>query len=274
MLGDIIKVTPSSKMVGDLAIFMVQNDLTPENIYEKGQNLAFPDSVVTYFKGMMGQPEGGFPEELQKIVLKGEEPITCRPGELLPDEDFTKIEEYLKEKYRFDPTNKQLLSYALYPDVYENYIKYHREYGNLSRMTSDVFFHGLREGETCEIDVAEGRTMIVQLNEIGKVDEEGYRILNFEINGNRREIKIKDKLEVNHLSKSSSNVIKMADSDNEKEVGAAIPGSVIKVLVKEGDTVKENDSLMIIEAMKMETNITASCDGVVESVLVKEGEQV
>lgn len=274
MLGDIIKVTPSSKMVGDLAIFMVQNDLTPENIYEKGQNLAFPDSVVTYFKGMMGQPEGGFPEELQKIVLKGEQPITCRPGELLPDEDFTKIEEYLKEKYRFDPTNKQLLSYALYPDVYENYIKYHREYGNLSRMTSDVFFHGLREGETCEIDVAEGRTMIVQLNEIGKVDEEGYRTLNFEINGNRREIKIKDKLEVNHLSKSSSNVIKMADSDNEKEVGAAIPGSVIKVLVKEGDTVKENDSLMIIEAMKMETNITASCDGVVESVLVKEGEQV
>ena len=274
MLGDIIKVTPSSKMVGDLAIFMVQNDLTPENIYEKGQNLAFPDSVVTYFKGMMGQPEGGFPEELQKIVLKGEEPITCRPGELLPDEDFTKIEEYLKEKYRFDPTNKQLLSYALYPDVYENYIKYHREYGDLSRMTSDVFFHGLREGETCEIDVAEGRTMIVQLNEIGKVDEEGYRTLNFEINGNRREIKIKDKLEVNHLSKSSSNVMKMADSDNEKEVGAAIPGSVIKVLVKEGDTVKENDSLMIIEAMKMETNITASCDGVVESVLVKEGEQV
>lgn len=274
MLGDIIKVTPSSKMVGDLAIFMVQNDLTPENIYEKGQNLAFPDSVVTYFKGMMGQPEGGFPKELQKIVLKGEQPITCRPGELLPDEDFTKIEEYLKEKYRFDPNNRQLLSYALYPDVYENYIKYHREYGNLSRMTSDVFFHGLREGETCEIDVAEGRTMIVQLNEIGKVDEEGYRTLNFEINGNRREIKIKDKLEVNHLSKSSSNVMKMADSDNEKEIGAAIPGSVIKVLVKEGDTVKENDSLMIIEAMKMETNITASCDGVVESVLVKEGEQV
>jgi len=274
MLGDIIKVTPSSKMVGDLAIFMVQNDLTPENIYEKGQNLAFPDSVVTYFKGMMGQPEGGFPEELQKIVLKGEKPITCRPGELLPDEDFDKIEEYLKEKYRFDPTNRQLLSYALYPDVYENYIKYHREYGDLSRMTSDVFFHGLREGETCEIDVAEGRTMIVQLNEIGKVDDEGYRTLNFEINGNRREIKIKDKLEVNHISKSSSNVIKMADSDNEKEVGAAIPGSVIKVLVKEGDEVKENDSLMIIEAMKMETNITASCDGVVEEVLVKEGEQV
>lgn len=274
MLGDIIKVTPSSKMVGDLAIFMIQNDLTPENIYEKAQNLAFPDSVVTYFKGMMGQPEGGFPKKLQKIVLKGEEPITCRPGELLPPEDFDKIDKYLREKYKFEPTNRQLLSYALYPEVYENYIKFNLDYGNLSRMGSDIFFHGLREGETCEIEVAEGRTLIVQLVEIGKVDDEGYRTLNFEINGNRREIKIKDKLEINHLSKSNSNVIKMADADNDKEVGAAIPGAVIKVLVKEGDTVKENDSLMIIEAMKMETNITASCDGVVEKLLVNEGEQV
>ena len=213
MLGDIIKVTPSSKMVGDLAIFMIQNDLTPENIYEKAQNLAFPDSVVTYFKGMMGQPEGGFPKKLQKIVLKGEEPITCRPGELLPPEDFDKIDKYLREKYKFEPTNRQLLSYALYPEVYENYIKFNLDYGNLSRMGSDIFFHGLREGETCEIEVAEGRTLIVQLVEIGKVDDEGYRTLNFEINGNRREIKIKDKLEINHLSKSNSNVIKMADAD-------------------------------------------------------------
>ncbi|MCR4944183.1 MAG: pyruvate carboxylase [Clostridium sp.] len=274
MLGDIIKVTPSSKMVGDLAIFMIQNDLTPENIYEKAQGLAFPDSVVTYFKGMMGQPEGGFPEELQKLVLKGEEPITVRPGELLPPEDFDKIKEYLKDKYKFEANDKQLLSYALYPDVYEKYIKFNFEYGDLSRMGSDIFYHGLSEGETCEIEVAEGRTLIVQLIEIGKVDEEGYRTLSFEINGNRREIKIKDKHEKANASKSTRNVIKMADSDNDKEVGAAIPGNVIKVLVKEGDIVKENDSLMVIEAMKMETNITAQTGGVVEKILVKEGEQV
>lgn len=274
MLGDIIKVTPSSKMVGDLAIFMIQNDLTPDNIYEKAQGLAFPDSVVTYFKGMMGQPEGGFPKELQKLVLKGEKPITVRPGELLPPEDFDKIEKYLKEKYKFNPNNKQLLSYALYPDVFENYIKFNFEYGDISRMSSDIFFHGLREGETCEIEVAEGRILIVQLIEIGRVDEEGYRTLSFEINGNRREIKIKDKHEKANTSSASRNVIKMADSDNKKEVGAAIPGNVIKVLVKEGDTVKENDSLMVIEAMKMETNITAQTGGVVDKVLVKEGEQV
>ena len=117
MMGDIIKVTPSSKMVGDMAIFMVQNDLTPENIYEKATNMAFPDSVVSYFKGMMGQPEGGFPEKLQKLVLKGEEPITVRPGELLPPEDFEAIEKHLQEKYKFTPTKKQVLSSALYPDA-------------------------------------------------------------------------------------------------------------------------------------------------------------
>ena len=195
MLGDIIKVTPSSKMVGDMAIFMVQNDLTPENINEKAKNMAFPDSIVSYFKGMMGQPEGGFPKELQKIVLKGEEPITVRPGELLPPEDFDKIEAYLKEEYRYNPSKKDVLSYALYPDVFEAFIKSVLEYGDVSRMGSDVFFHGLAEGETSEIEVAEGKTMIVQLIEIGKLDADGNRTVDFEINGNRREIKIKDKTE-------------------------------------------------------------------------------
>ena len=272
MLGDIIKVTPSSKMVGDLAIFMVQNDLTPENIYEKGENLAFPDSVVSYFKGMMGQPEGGFPKDLQKIVLKGEEPITVRPGELLEPEDFEKDAKYLKDKYKFEPTNKHVLSYALYPEVFEAYIKNRLEFGDLSRMGSDIFFHGLTEGETCEIEVAEGKVYIVQLVKIGELDSQGYRELEFEVNGNRREIKIKDKTErfVGNVEES----IKMADPENNMEIGAAIPGNVIKLLVNEGDEVKENQSLLVIEAMKMETNITASADGVVDKIFVKEGQQV
>jgi pyruvate carboxylase len=274
MLGDIIKVTPSSKMVGDMAIFMVQNDLTPENILEKAKNMAFPDSIVSYFKGMMGQPEGGFPKELQELVLKGEEPITVRPGELLPSEDFDKIESYLKEKYRFNPCKKDIISYALYPDVFEAYIKSILEYGDVSRMGSDVFFHGLAEGETSEIEVAEGKTMIVQLIEIGKLDEEGNRTLDFEINGNRREIKIKDKTErIISNSKNDSNS-KIADPENKLEVGASIPGTIIKVLVKEGDAIKEGDSLLVVEAMKMETNIVASCAGTVESVFVQEGQQV
>ena len=274
MLGDIIKVTPSSKMVGDLAIFMVQNDLTPENIVEKAKNLAFPDSVVSYFKGMMGQPEGGFPKDLQNIVLKGEKPITVRPGELLPPEDFDKIAQHLKEKFKFDPSNKDILSYALYPDVFEDFIKFVMEYGDVSRMGSDVFFHGLKEGETSEIEVAEGKTLIVQLISMGKLDNEGYRTLEFEVNGNRREIKVKDKTERALVSVNDENSIKMADPDNNLEIGAGIPGSIIKVLVKEGDNVKEGDSLAVIEAMKMETNIVASADGVIEKVYIAEGQQV
>lgn len=273
MLGDIVKVTPSSKMVGDLAIFMVRNDLTPENITEKAVNMAFPDSVVAYFKGHMGQPEGGFPEDLQRIVLKGEEAITDIAGDKLPPEDFDKIEQHLKDKYKIIPSKKDILSYALYPDVYEAYLKFLQEYGDLSRMGSDVFFHGLAEGETAEIEVAEGNVMIVQFISMGKLDDEGNRLLEFEINGNRREIKIKDKTE-----RASVNIekeaIQMADSGDNNEIGASIPGNILKVLVKPGEKVKEGQSLVVIEAMKMETNVVSSISGTVDKLFVKEGQQV
>lgn len=271
MLGDIIKVTPSSKVVGDMAIFMVKNDLTPENIYEKAKDMAFPDSVVAYFKGMMGQPMGGFPKKLQQLVLKGEEPITCRPGELLEPEDFDKIEKYLKEKFNIEPTKKDLLSYALYPKVFEDYLKYIDEFGDLSRMGSDVFFHGLYEGETCEIEIAEGKVLVIKLLEIGRLDNEGNRTVVFEVNGNRREIKIHDKAS---NVRSQTNFTKMADPSNKLEVGASIPGTVVEVLVNEGDEVKENQTLVVIEAMKMETNIKSPASGIVELVTVKKGQQV
>jgi len=272
LVGDIVKVTPSSKMVGDLAIFMVQNNLTPENILEKGKDLAFPDSVVAYFKGMMGQPEGGFPKELQKIVLKGEKPITCRPGELLPPEDFEYIRDGLKKYFNIEPTKQDILSYALYPDVFKDYLNYIKEYGDLSRMGSDIYFHGLREGETCEIEIEEGKTIIIKLLEISKLDAEGNRTLYFEVNGNRREIKIKDRTTNANSIKQPD--IQMADPNDPHQIGSSIPGTVLKVLVNVGDEVKENDSLIVIEAMKMETNITASTSGKVEAILVKEGEQV
>jgi pyruvate carboxylase len=274
MVGDIVKVTPSSKMVGDMAIFMVKNDLTPENIYEKAKNMAFPDSVVSYFKGMMGQPEWGFPERLQKLVLKDVEPITVRPGELLSNEDFDKIEKHLEEKYRYKPSRKDIVSYALYPDVLDEYLKFVMEYGDFSRMGSDVFFHGLAEGETCEVEVAEGRTLIVQLIEIGKLDSEGNRILEFEVNGNRREIRIKDKAERIGSGKADEKAVKMADPANKNDIGASIPGNIVKILVKEGDKVTKGQSLVVIEAMKMETVIVASEAGTIESVYVKEGQRV
>ena len=274
MVGDIVKVTPSSKMVGDMAIFMVKNDLTPENIFEKAKNMAFPDSVVSYFQGMMGQPEWGFPEDLQKLVLKDIEPITVRPGELLPPEDLEGHGRYLKGKYGFEPTGKDKVSYALYPDVFENYIKYYMENGDVSRMGSDVFFHGLAEGETSEIEVAEGRVLVVEYLRMGKPDSEGFRTLEFEVNGNRREIRVKDKSAHQKMQGADEPAVQMADPDSDSEVGASIPGHIMKILVKEGDAVKAGQSLAVIEAMKMETVMAAARDGKVDSILVKEGQQV
>jgi len=275
MLGDIVKVTPSSKAVGDFAIFMVQNGLTPENIYDKAANMAFPDSVVSYFKGMMGQPMGGFPERLQKLVLKGEEPITCRPGELLAPLDFDAIGEKLSTKYRIEPTMKDILSYALYPEVFEGYLKFRSQYGDLGRLGSDVFFHGLSEGETIEAEVAEGKTLMIKLLTIGKPDPEGNRTLVFEVNRNRREIKIKDKNSTMRDSKNGEfTAVEMADPDNINEIGSPIPGTVISVLVKEGEQVAENQAIIVVEAMKMETRITSPKAGTIASVNVSVGQQV
>ena len=157
MLGDIIKVTPSSKVVGDLAIFMIQNELTPENVVEKGKSIDFPDSAVSYFEGMIGQPEGGFPKDLQEVVLKGKKPITCRPGELLEDENFDEIKKKLQDEYDLEGSEREALSYALYPKVFEDYIKSMNTEGSFRYVGSDVFFHGMKEGEVSDIKIAEGK---------------------------------------------------------------------------------------------------------------------
>lgn len=272
MLGDIVKVTPSSKAVGDMAIFMVQNDLTAENIYEKAADIDFPDSIVSYFEGMMGQPQGGFPEKLQKIVLKDKKPITCRPGELLPPEDFEYIRKGLVEKLGLEGTDQEVMSYALYPKVFVDYINSIKKDGDFRMMGSDIFFHGLAEGETCEIKIGEGKILVIKLVEVKSPDSEGLREVVFEVNGNRHSVLIKDKdLESMGVVKAS---VPMADPDNPTQIGANIPGSIIKVLVKEGEAVEEKQPVAVIEAMKMETNIIAPMKGTVDKVYVKEGQQV
>lgn len=270
MLGDIVKVTPTSKVVGDLAIFMVQNNLTPENIVEKGANIDFPDSTVSYFEGMMGQPEGGFPVDLQKVVLKDKQPITCRPGELLEPEDFEGIRKKLQDELGLEGTDREVISYAIYPKVFEDYVKSIKKDGSFRYMGSDIFFHSLAEGETCEVKLGEGRVLIVKLQEVRPVDNEGMREAIFEVNGNRRIIKIKDKT----VTTNSSNSVLYADEDNPMEIGANIPGNIIKVLVKEGEAVEANQPIAVIEAMKMETNILATAGGAVERIYVSEGQQV
>lgn len=268
MVGDIVKVTPSSKMVGDLAIFMTQNNLTPENIVEKGESLAFPDSVVSYFSGMMGQPAGGFPKELQRVVLKGKKPITCRPGELLPPVDF---EEKKREMQSFDadPSWRAILSYCLYPKVVEDYVKNQKEYGYIMRLGSHVFFHGLAVGETNKVNIADGKTLVIKYLGLGEVDKEGMRTVSFELNGIRRDVQVPDE-------EAQKNIVRvpMADPEDKSQVGSSIPGAVSRLNVKVGDTVEKNQTLVTIEAMKMETAITARMSGTVSEILVKEGETV
>lgn len=272
MLGDIIKVTPSSKMVGDLAIFMVKNSLTPENILEKGKDLSYPDSCVSYFKGMMGQPDCGFPEELQSIVLKGEKAITVRPGKILKDEDFSSAKLELEKKFGIKPSEEQVISSVMYPKVYDDYRKTVLEYGELSNIPSDVFFHGMKEGETREVEIHSGRILVITLNEIGKIEKDGKRRLDFEINGNHRSIKIQDK-DAKQLS-MEFDTTRYANANDKNEISSPIPGSVIKINKKEGENVEEGESLIVIEAMKMETNITAKFNAKVKKLFVKEGDVI
>ena len=271
MLGDLVKVTPSSKMVGDLAIFMVQNDLTPDNIIEKGRSLAFPDSVVSYFKGMMGQPAWGFqPEGLQEVVLKGEKAITCRPGELLPDVDFDQVYKDMERFMEGEPINmRAMLAYCLFPKVYEDYRKHRKEYGYITRMGSHVFFNGMALGETNKINIEDGKTLVIRYLGLGDQNDDGTRTVNFELNGMRREVAVPDK-----RAAVKGKTVVLADPEDKSQVGSSIPGMVSKVNVKPGDVVEENQVLAVIEAMKMETSVVARMAGIVDQVLIKEGSSV
>ncbi len=271
MLGDIIKVTPSSKAVGDMAIFMVQNDLTPENIYEKAKGMDFPDSIVSYFEGMMGQPEGGFPEKLRDLVLKGKAPIEGRPGTLLPDEDFEAIREMLNAKFDIEATDQDVISYCIYPKVFEDYLTSLKKEGSFRYMDSDIFFHGIQEGAIGEVELEEGKILVIKLVEIKNPDEDGNRELIYQVNGLMRQIVIKDKAAVTKASKQS---ILMADADSDYEIGANIPGSIVKVVVKEGEKIAEGQPVAVIEAMKMETNIIAPVEGIIDKIFVHQGDQV
>ena len=271
MLGDLVKVTPSSKMVGDLAIFMVQNDLTPENIVERGKSLSFPDSVVSYFKGMMGQPAWGFqPEGLQEVVLKGEKPITCRPGELLEPVDFDQVRNDMKSFMGDDNINmRAMLSYCLFPKVYEDYRKHRQEYGYITRMGSHVFFNGMALGETNKINIEDGKTLVIRYLGLGDQNEDGTRTVNFELNGMRREVAVPDK-----NAEVKGKTVVLADPEDKSQVGSSIPGMVSKVSVKPGDVVEENQVLAVIEAMKMETSVVARMAGIVDQVFIQDGSNV
>lgn len=274
LLGNIVKVTPTSKAVGDLAIFMFKNGLTKENILTAGAGLSYPDSVVSYFQGMMGQPYGGFPKELQKIVLKDIEPLTDRPGKSLPPVDFEAIKKHLIEKYNYgdkseEVMNQKAISYALYPKVYGDYCEHFQMYNDVTRLESHVYFYGLRKGEETYLNIGEGKQLLIKYLEEGEPDENGIRTLTFQVNGMLRTVKIQDK----NLEIKADRKLK-ADKTNPQHLGSSIPGTVGKVLVKEGDAVTENMPLLTVEAMKMETTVVSKITGTVDKIYVQQGDTV
>lgn len=269
MLGDIVKVTPSSKVVGDLALFMVKNNLTEQDIYERGETLTFPDSVVGFFEGMLGQPPGGFPEKLQKLVLKGREPITCRPGELLEPVDFESNRDYLEKKLGRKILDRDLASHALYPTVFEEFCLHRDRYSDTSVIDTPTFFYGLRLGEETAVEIERGKMLIVKLTAIGELLPDGSRVIYFELNGQPREVRVPDE-----SATATVRVRPKAEPGNPAHLGAPMPGKVLKVSVRPGARVKKGQQLLVTEAMKMETTIQAPDDGIVEKIVVTEGEMV
>ncbi|KKI93776.1 pyruvate carboxylase [Bacillus sp. SA1-12] len=269
LFGDIVKVTPSSKVVGDMALFMVQNNLTEDDIFEKGESLDFPDSVIELFEGYLGQPHGGFPKELQRIILKGRKPLTDRPGERLEPVNFPAMKEELFHSLGRPVTSFEAIANALYPKVFSEYIKTFEAYGDISVLDTPTFLYGMRLGEEIEIEIEQGKTLIVKLVSIGEPQADGTRIIYFELNGQPREVVIKDE------SIKSTVVSKVkAEIGNEEQIGATMPGTVIKVLVEKGEKVNKGDHLIITEAMKMETTVQAPFAGTVKGVHVSNGESI
>lgn len=270
LFGNIVKVTPSSKVIGDFAIFMQKNGLTKDNIFEKGKDLSYPESAVEYFRGLIGQPDGGFPEKLSKIILKDKKPITGRAGELLEPAEFEKIGNDLMEKFNFDHVNiRNILSYALYPKVYDDYCTHLQHYNDVSRLDSHVYFYGLKKGEETVLKIGEGKAITIKYIDMTDANEEGYRTLTFEINGIMREISVLDE-----SREVKSDRILKADKNNHAHIGSSIPGTISKILVKEGDRVEKNMVLMTVEAMKMETSVLSKISGIVDKIYVHEGSPV
>ena len=269
LFGDIVKVTPSSKVVGDMALFMVQNDLNEENIFERGLTIDFPDSVVELFQGYLGQVHGGFPEELQKVILKDREAITVRPGELLEPINFEQLEKQLVDKFNVPISKKDVLAYALYPKVFEDYLAASSLFGDISVLDTPTFLYGLRLGEEIEVEIEKGKTLIIKLIEIGEPQHDGTRVLYFELNGQSRELVIQDlTVEVD------GNIALKADPGNPNQIGATMPGTVLKVVVSKGSSVKRGEHLLITEAMKMETTVQAPRDGVIKEIYASSGDAI
>jgi pyruvate carboxylase len=269
LLGDIVKVTPSSKAVGDFALFLVKNNLTSADLIERGESLSFPESVVQMLAGYMGQPPGGWPADLQRVALKGREAITVRPGELLPPVDLAAHAAQLGARLGREASSRDVLSDILFPGLVAGLEGYRSEFSDTSVVDTPTFFYGLRPGEQTRVDIEPGKTLIIKLLSIGDLRPDGTRDVAFELNGQPREVRVPD-------SKAGGGAVRRrkAVKGDPAQLPVSMPGKVLKVLVAPGDRVERGMQLIVTEAMKMETVLSAPRAGRVTDVAVSVGDSV
>jgi pyruvate carboxylase len=269
LFGDIIKVTPTSKVVGDMALFMVANNLTPDDVLHGSRELAFPESVVEFFEGRLGRPPGGFPAELQKRVLRGRQPLPGRPGAALPPADFAKTRAALQKQLKRAVGDREVVTHLLYPRVFPEFAAHEQRYGDTSVLPTPVFFYGLDPGEEISVDIEKGKTLIIRFLTVGDPNAEGDRLVFFELNGTPREVVVQDRSAAAKVQRRPK-----AEPGNALHVAAPMPGLVASVLVSAGKEVAPGEKLFTLEAMKMETTVYAERGGTVAEVTVGPATQV
>lgn len=269
MFGDIVKVTPTSKAVGDMALFMVAGELSVDDVLGADRDLAPPASVIDLLSGMMGQPPGGFPENAQQAILRDRPRVDGRPGASMPPADFEASREHLTPILGWTATDRECVTHLLYPKVYDDFVIHRKNFGDVSILPSPYFFYGAEPGEEISVDIEEGKRLIIRYLATGQPKPDGTRTVFFELNGQPREVEIVD----NSLESSAAAAVK-ADPADPTHVAASMPGMVIGVAVKVGEKVAQGDKLVSLEAMKMETTLSAEKAGNVTQILVQSGSQV
>ena len=270
LFGDIVKVTPSSKVVGDLALMMVTSGLTEQDVLDPDKDIAFPESVISFFKGELGQPTGGFPTGLQRKVLKGAPALTTRPGAHLPPVDPDRTRKQAERDVQHTLSDADLAGYLMYPKVFTDYAAHKRRYSDVSILPTPVFFYGMEARQEISVDLEKGKTLVIRYLTTSEVaDEEGRRTVFFELNGQPRQMKITD----TSLAATGKSHPK-AEDGNPAHIGAPMPGLVVEVAVQQGQKVTAGDTLLSIEAMKMETAIHAERNGIVAKIHAPSGTQV
>jgi pyruvate carboxylase len=269
MFGDIVKVTPTSKVVGDMAITMVTSGLTREAVLDPAVEIAFPDSVVRLFHGELGQPAGGFPAGLQKKILGGQPPLGVRPGELLPPADLEAERRLAETKVGRAITESELVSYLMYPKVFADYAADRTAFGDVSTLPTAVFFYGMEPGQEINIDLERGKTLIVRYVTTSDPHEDGTRTVFFELNGQPRPVRVADRSQV-----AKRPPRRKAEPGNAGHVGAPMPGTIATVAVHAGQKLAKGEALLTLEAMKMETTVRAERDGEIKEVLARPGMQI